>query len=88
MTDADRLRDGLKALEVNDDFSHAALKLRDGSQLQFAHRVGERSASASAEMTLASEILGNIKLFRLNRKHLDLLFNDGSHWEACFGVER
>ena len=88
MTDADRLRDGLTSLEVNDEFSQAVLKMRDGSQLCFCHKVGERSATASADSTLAGQVLCCIKLFRLNRKHLDLLFNDGSQWEADFGPKR
>ena len=64
--------------------------MRDGSQLCFRHRVGERWAKAVApdraphEAGIAGEVLALIATFRLNAKHLDVAFSDGSRWEMRF----
>ena len=64
--------------------------MADGSRLCFCHRVGERwakalPAAASGERPgLADQVLQRIALFRLNAKHLDVQFHDGSRWEARF----
>ena len=86
MTHADFLRTAFVALEVNERFTEAELRLRDGSRLCFCHRVGERSARAAGPdgAALAGTILAQIALFRLNGKHLDIQFADGSRWEAPF----
>jgi hypothetical protein len=90
MTAGEVLRGAFVSLEVNEDFSEAVL-LRDGSRLCFRHRVGERWVRAievpetSGETTFAGQVLSRIGLFRLNAKHLDVQFQDGSCWEARFG---
>ena len=84
MTDEGFLRASFVAVEVNADFSEAILEMRDGSRLLFRHRVGQRWARASADASLAGRVLARIALFRLNAKHLDVRFADGSRWEARF----
>src|SRR5262245_41577123 len=84
------LRGAFASLEVNGDFSVAALAMKDGSRLCFCHRVGERWAKAVGageakdNPGLAGRVLPLIALFRLNAKHLDVRFHDGSRWEARF----
>jgi len=80
-------REAFTSLEVNDDFSEAVLRMRDGSQLCFCHRVGQRWAKAVGA-GLADQMLPLIALFRLNARHLDVGFHDGSRWEARFGDSR
>ncbi len=82
--DADLLRGVFVALEVNGDCTEAELRLRDDSRLRFCHRVGARQAEALGGGA-ASEVLARIARFRLNRRHLDITFADGSRWEALFG---
>ena len=81
--DADLLRGALVALEVNADCTDAELRLRDDSRLLFRHRVGQRQAEAVGEGA-AGAVLARIARFRLNRRHLDIAFADGSRWEALF----
>ncbi len=80
------LRRVFVSLEVNEDCTAATLVATDGSCLQFRHSVGERWVRAtSVEAAAASEaqqVLSSLARFRLNRKHLDLFFSDGSRWEA------
>ena len=91
MTAGEVLRGAFVSLDVNEDFSEAVLLLRDGSRLCFRHRVGERwakavgAAEAVDEGGLAGRVLALIGMFRLNAKHLDVQFQDGSCWEARFG---
>jgi hypothetical protein len=91
MTEEEVLRGAFVSLEVSEDFSEAVLLLRDGSRLRFRHRVGERWVKAvdvpeaGGETTFAVQVLSLIGLFRLNAKHLDVQFQDGSCWEARFG---
>ena len=91
MTAGEVLREAFVSLEVNEDFSEAVLLLRDGSRLCFRHRVGERRVraidgpEAGGEISFAGQVLSLIGLFRLNAKHLDVRFQDGSCWEARFG---
>lgn len=93
---ADILRRQLASLEVNDDFTQAVVSLADGSRLCFCHRVDDRSAEALApeqadnrsvgdplEHT-AEQLLAAMHLFRLNARHLEIWFRDGSSWEAVF----
>ena len=85
------LRAAFAALDVNNDFTEAVLTLRDQSRLCFCHRVGERWAKAVGPTGqesvggLAGEVLALIALFRLNRKHVDVQFADGSRWEFRLG---
>jgi hypothetical protein len=58
--------------------------------LCFCHRVGERWAKAvGSEQTpeqggIAEQVLAGIVMFRLNARHLDVQFADGSRWENRF----
>ena len=86
MTSDETLRRALSAVEVNADFTEAVMRLQDNSRLCFCHRVGERWAKAVGpeeqehEGGKAGEVLSAIRMFRLNRKHLDIQFEDGSRW--------
>jgi hypothetical protein len=88
---ADDLGAALVELQKNPNFSEAVLLLRDQSRLCFCHRVGERWAKAvgpagkESEAGLAGGVLAQIAVFRLNSRHLDVHFLDGSHWEKTFG---
>ena len=61
----------------------------DNSRLCFCHRVGERWAKAVGpedredEAGLAGELLSAMTMFRLNAKHLDIQFEDGSRWDEA-----
>jgi len=85
MTTAERLHQILAYAEVNADHTEAVLHLEDGSRLCFCHRVDERFANAlgpeAAEPGVAGEILSSIQKFRLNRKHLEIFFQDASRWD-------
>jgi hypothetical protein len=91
MTAQELLRASFVSMEVNGDFTEAVVLLRDGSRLCFCHRVGERwakavgAAEAVDEGGLAGRVLSLVGLFRLNAKHLDVQFQDGSRWEERFG---
>jgi hypothetical protein len=90
MTQDQFLRQAFTAIEVNDDYSEAVIRMGDQSGLFFCHRVGERWARATdangqeKESTVAAQVLSQIAMFRLNAKHLDIQFADGSRWEARF----
>ena len=90
MTGLELLRGSLVSLEKNAPFSEAVLWMRDGSRLCFRHRVGERWAKsvgpdwAPKQGGVAGEILCLIAIFRLNAKHLDVEFSDGSRCEMRF----
>jgi hypothetical protein len=81
--DADLLRGAFVALEVNADCTEVELWLRDDSRLRFRHRVGQRQGEAVGAGA-AEEVLGRIAKFRLNRRHLDIAFADGSRWDVLF----
>ena len=87
MTSDETLRRALLTVEVNEDFTEAVMRLQDNSRLCFCHRVGERWAKAVVpgqredETELAGELLSAITMFRLNAKHLDIQFEDGSRWD-------
>jgi len=86
-TRVEQLGEKLVTSEVNADFTEAVLQLQDGSRLCFCHRVDERWAKAvgpegqEARAELAEEFLSAITLFRLNSRHLDIQFADGSRWD-------
>ena len=95
MTSEETLRSGLLTVEANENFTEAVMLFRDNSRLCFCHRVGERWAKAvgqahrEEEAGLAGELLSTLTMFRLNAKHLDIQFEDGSRWdEALQELER
>lgn len=89
MRTAKTLRSWVEHVERNESGSEAIVGLKDGSRLCFCHRVGERWAKAIGpdeerdETGVAGKILAAISMFRLNTKHLDVEFGDGSRWEEC-----
>ena len=67
---------------VNSKFTQAFLFFADNSYLQFEHTSREnRWAKPSADGTTADEICQSLRQFRLNAKHLQLFFEDGSDAE-------
>ena len=78
------------SLQTNDTFSETVVSLSDESQLCFCHRVDKRWAKAihpgarEDDSGLAGKLLAAISIFRLNAKHLDIQFDDGSRWEKRF----
>ena len=89
MTSYEILKNALLTVDVNEDFTEAVMHLRDDSRLCFCHRVGERWAKAVGPVGQerdggqAEEVLSTIRMFRLNRKHLDIQFKDGSRWDEA-----
>ena len=83
------LRRALLTVDVNEDYTEAVMHLKDNSRLCFCHRVGERWAKAvgpeaqEREGGQAEEVLSTIRMFRLNRKHLDIQFKDGTRWDEA-----
>ena len=68
--------------EVNSAFTQAAIHFDDGSRLDFEHTSRtNRWARASADESAADEICRALFQFRLNAKHLQLFFEDGSNAE-------
>ena len=71
---------------ANAEFTEASLFFRDGSFLQFVHRArSERWARPSADDTLAGQVCRGLDQFRLNAKHLQLFFDDGTAAEFFVG---
>lgn len=67
---------------VNADFNHAVLFFEDGSYLEFEHTSRKnRWARASSHQSTADRLCQSLRLFRLNAKHLQLYFEDGSDAE-------
>jgi hypothetical protein len=67
---------------VNAEFNRGVLDFNDGSSLQFEHTSrANRWARASADGTIAEEVCRSMRQFRLNAKHLQLFFEDGSDAE-------
>jgi hypothetical protein len=67
---------------VNSQCTRALLHFADGSTLLFEHTSRQnRWARASAPGTDAEETCQTLSQFRLNAKHLELFFVDGSHAE-------
>ena len=89
MTSEEQLRSELLAVEVNEDFTEAVMQFHDNSRLCFCHRVGERWTKSVGpvqrenEAGLAGQLLSAITMFRLNAKHLDIQFQDGSRWDEA-----
>lgn len=84
ITGEELIRRTFTAVDVNAEFTEATLKLADGSRLCFRHRVGKRRAWADGGPGLAGLVLSRIARFRLNGKHLELTFDDGTQWELRF----
>jgi hypothetical protein len=67
---------------VNPAFTQATLRFADGSHIQFEHTSrSNRWAHASAPGTVADDICRSLSQFRLNAKHLQLFFDDGTNAE-------
>jgi hypothetical protein len=94
MTGREQLHEAFVTVDANANFTEAVVTLRDQSRLCFCHRVGERWAKAvgpdgrEQQGGIASALLGLISLFRLNAKHLDIQFADGTCWELPFKNKR
>ena len=72
---------------VNSAFTQAVLYFKDGSELKFEHSSrSNRWARASAPDTTADKICTSLYQFRLNAKHLQLFFKDGSNAEFFVAV--
>jgi hypothetical protein len=90
MTGEELLANSFVSLQADSMFSEAVLLLRDDSRLCFCHRVRERWTKAVGpdrapqEAGTAGEVLALIARFRLNAKHLDVAFVDGTRWELRF----
>ncbi len=66
----------------NEDFNRAVLFFKDGSYLEFEHTSRDnRWARASGKRTQADKVCQSLRQFRLNTKHLQLFFDDGSEKE-------
>jgi hypothetical protein len=68
-------------------FTEAVLYFKDGSQLRFAHSSrANRWARASEAGSIADKVCISLQQFRLNSKHLQLFFEDGSDAEFVASV--
>jgi hypothetical protein len=92
MNSHDELQSGLLCVDANENFTQAVMQFRDRSRLCFCHTVHERWARAfgstddEEDAGLAGRLLAEIVRFRLNAKHLDIWFNDGSRWDQPVGT--
>jgi len=81
-TAATRTQEQVVRYVANPTFTQAILLFTDDSRLLFAHSSrANRWASASATDTLANSCCQALQQFRLNAKHLQLYFTDGSDVE-------
>jgi len=70
----------------NQAFTTATLQFLDGSEIHFEHSSrSNRWARASQPGTVADEVCRSLRQFRLNAKHLQLFFEDGSDAEFMIG---
>jgi hypothetical protein len=82
MTLEEFTRENARASVANRNFTRAILTFTDGSHIHFEHSSRDnRWARASAEGTTAESICIGLSQFRLNRRHLQLFFQDGSDVE-------
>lgn len=87
MNAAEQLDHHLTSSGANAAFSEAVLTLGDGTRLCFCHTVDQRWAKAvgheddPATGGLAAELVKQVTGFRLNAKHLDVQFADGSRFD-------
>jgi hypothetical protein len=74
-------RDAIRYI-ADRDYKRAALFFRDESFIEFEHSSRDtRWARPSAEGSMADHVCRSLRIFRLNAKHLQLFFNDGSDAE-------
>jgi len=67
---------------ANAEFTEAAVFFKDGSHLTFMHTSrATRWARPSTDGTIADSVCRAMRQFRLNAKHLQLFFEDGSDVE-------
>jgi len=86
LTLSDLARSNVVDYIANSEFTEGSLFFRDGSFLQFVHKArDERWARPSADDTLSGQICRGLRQFRLNAKHLQLFFDDGSDAEFFSG---
>jgi hypothetical protein len=79
---ADVVRKDVVRYDVDAEFKRAALFFLDGSFIEFEHSSRDtRWARASGDGTMADKICLSMRIFRLNAKHLQLFFEDGSDAE-------
>jgi len=79
---AEWTRQSVTRYVADEEFKQGVLFFTDGSYLQFEHTSRQnRWARASAESTMAEETCRSLRQFRLNAKHLQLFFEDGSDVE-------
>jgi hypothetical protein len=89
MTSKEILRRELLTVEANDTYTEAVMLFHDNSRLCFCHRVDERWAKAvgpdhrEEDAGFAGKLLSAMTMFRLNAKHLDIQFVDGSRWDEA-----
>lgn len=82
MNIAEHTRKQVTRYVVNPEFTQAMLHFADGSHLHFEHTSrSNRWARASAGATVADDVCRSLHQFRLNTKHLQLFFEDGSDAE-------
>ena len=79
---AESTKAGIVRYVANANFTQAILVFTDESRLFFEHSSREnRWAKASRENSLANDCCQSMAQFRLNAKHLQLYFVDGSDVE-------
>jgi hypothetical protein len=81
-TQADFAREASTRYIANAEFNEAAVYFTDGSFLRLEHKGRDtRWARPSADETTAGQVCRALRQFRLNAKHLQLYFEDGSDAE-------
>lgn len=89
MTLAETARKDAVRYTANGEFKRGALFFRDDSFIEFEHSSRDnRWARPSADGTMADKVCQSIRQFRLNAKHLQLFFEDGSNVEFFLNDER
>jgi len=85
---AARARAAARKLRVGRRFTEAQLVFEDGSLLHFRHDPHTRWVQAWAPDAggAAPEFVPRIERFRLNRRHLEVWFKDGSRLEVRLGA--
>ena len=82
MTISDYTKDHATRYVANVQFTQAAVFFKDGSHLTFEHSSRDnRWARPSSDGTVADTVCQSILQFRLNAKHLQLFFQDGTNIE-------
>ena len=81
MASSDLFQSQITDYTASPGFTRALLRFTDGSTLHFEHAVGKRTAQAYPAESLADLACQSLRMFRLNAKHLQLYFTDGSDLE-------